>query len=198
MRTGLLLLFLAFQLTHSAFAQKVSKSERNLIKDGARDQAMYVTQNNVEDDLRILRSMSSPVKNPSNKIWKVLVKRMLSTVTDSTNKGVGIAAPQVGINRRLILVQRFDKTDKSFQAIFNPEILFKSDSVWSRTEGCLSIPDVRETVVRPWQITVKYQDINGIYITESVDGFTARIFQHEIDHLNGLLFTDYNPIYNKE
>ena len=194
----MLLLFLAFQLTHSAFAQKVSKSERNLIKDGARDQAMYVTQNNVEDDLRILRSMSSPVKNPSNKIWKVLVKRMLSTVTDSTNKGVGIAAPQVGINRRLILVQRFDKTDKPFQAIFNPEILFKSDSVWNRTEGCLSIPDVRETVGRPWQILVKYQDINGLFITESVDGFTARIFQHEIDHLNGVLFTDYNPIYIKE
>jgi len=198
MRTGLLLLFLTLQLTHSVFAQKVGKSERILIKDGTRNQAMYVTQTNVAEDLSILRNISSLVKNPSNKIWKVLVSRMLSTVTDSTHRGVGIAAPQVGINRRIILVQRFDKPAKPFQAIFNPEILFKSDSVWNRTEGCLSIPDVRETVGRPWQILVKYQDINGLFITESVDGFTARIFQHEIDHLNGVLFTDYNPIYIKE
>lgn len=177
----------------SVLSQPVTRHERRLIGDGKPDEKMRVTLTTHPDDLKILRSLSVRVEKPSHRIWQQLTDRMLATVQHPDHKGVGIAAPQVGINRQVILVQRFDKEGQPFEAYFNPEIIAYSDSLHLRAEGCLSIPATREVVQRPWAIHLKYQERSGLWREESIEGFTARIFQHEIDHLNGILFTDKLP-----
>lgn len=120
-----------------------------------------------------------------------LKKRMLETVQDTLNPGVGLAAPQIGILRNLIVVQRFDKLAEPFEFYVNPEIIAYSNEVQCGNEGCLSIPDVSDVVPRSAFITLRYRDEESFdYVTEVITGFTAVIFQHEIDHLNGILFTD--------
>lgn len=184
------ILFFIFILSLTIHAQRITKPERQLINAGKVDEKMHVTLTTDSADYKILRRQSIDIDKTNRNIWSKLSKRMLVTVQHPDHKGVGIAAPQVGINRRLILVQRFDKDGNPFESIFNPEIISLSDSLHARIEGCLSIPEIRDTVIRPWMIEIKYQDIHGEYIHEKVEGFTARIFQHEIDHLNGVLFTD--------
>lgn len=179
-----------FFLMAACSTSHLSSVERKLIKESDENMAMRVTLVSNSTDSLILRKQSHPVKKPADATIKLLAKRMYATVNHPDHKGVGIAAPQVGINRQLILVQRFDKAEKPFEVIINPEIIAQSDSLQRLVEGCLSIPVIREKVTRPWSVTVKYQDTTGKSITESVNGYTARIFQHEIDHLNGILFTD--------
>ncbi|MDO8896401.1 MAG: peptide deformylase [Bacteroidales bacterium] len=183
-------LFVVFCLSLPTNAQRITKYERQLIKSGKTTDKMHVTLTTNSDDYEILRRQSLEIPKTQKKIWTTLSKRMLVTVQHPDHKGVGIAAPQVGINCRLFLIQRFDKENNPFETIVNPEIIAFSDSLHARIEGCLSIPIIRDTVTRPWMIEVKYQDIKGKVIQEKLDGFTARIFQHEFDHLNGVLFTD--------
>lgn len=168
----------------------LTHSEKKIINTGPADSAMYVLSVfNVEDSV-VLRKISRPLNRPHNKHLVLLTQRMLNTVTHPDVGGVGIAAPQVGINRRLILVQRFDKEGEPFEAYFNPVIISSSTETITRDEGCLSIPGCRGPVERPDAIEVKYKHPEGKEVTEMVKGFTARIFQHEIDHLNGVLYTD--------
>jgi len=101
--------------------------------------------------------------------------------------GVGLAAPQVGLSIRLIVVDIGDGWD----AYINPEIIEKSDEIIVGEEGCLSIPEVFEEVPRPRWIKIKYQDFNGNYHEELKEDYAARVFAHEIDHLEGKLFIDY-------
>ncbi len=183
-------LFVLFCLSLPTHAQRITKDERQLINSGKAEDKMRVTLTTSSDDYDILRRQSLIIRKTQKKIWTTLSKRMLVTVQHPDHKGVGIAAPQVGINRRLFLIQRFDMEGKPFETIINPEIIAFSDSLHARIEGCLSIPIIRDTVTRPWMIEVKYQDLKGKVIQEKLDGFTARIFQHEFDHLNGVLFTD--------
>jgi peptide deformylase len=183
-------LFIFFCLSITTHAQRITKYERQLINSSKAEDKMRVTHTTNSDDYDILRRQSLAIRKTQKKIWTTLSKRMLVTVQHPDHKGVGIAAPQVGINRRLILVQRFDKEGNPFETLINPEIMAFSDSLHARIEGCLSIPILRDTVTRPWMIEIKYQDIQGTVIQEKLEGFTARIFQHEIDHLNGVLFTD--------
>ncbi|MCE1201358.1 MAG: peptide deformylase [Bacteroidia bacterium] len=171
-------------------AQPPARSERKLIAGGKPDEKMRVTLVTNPDDLLVLRAVSAKVDKPEHRMWELLSRRMIATVQHPDHKGVGIAAPQVGINRQLIVVQRFDKDEKPFEVYFNPQITAYSDSLHLRAEGCLSIPGMRDMVERPWGIQLKYQDQTGVWREEYVEGFTARIFQHEIDHLNGVLFTD--------
>ena len=181
-----------------SFSQRITKHEKELIKSSSPSTYLYVTQSTIPNDLKILRANSFQISNPKRNIWEKLSKRMIATLQHPDHEGVGIAAPQVGINRRIVIVQRFDKEEKPFETIINPEILNSSDSLWKRIEGCLSIPEIRDTVERSWEITVKYSTLDGKIKQEVVSGFTARIFQHEIDHLNGVLFTDYIKPTNKE
>ncbi len=192
MHFRILLIFAAFFLPFVILAQKPSKHEKALIRSGNSDEKLYVLQSTISNDLSILRKTAEPISKVRKGLWKKLANRMLATVNDPMHQGVGIAAPQVGISRRLIVVQRFDKPGQAFQVVLNPEIVSSSDSTWKMAEGCLSIPGLRDTISRPWQISLRYQDINGKQFTETVCGFTARIFQHETDHLNGILITDYN------
>ncbi len=146
----------------------------------------------VEDSL-ILRKKSSNVKIiPNDPVLKYFIKRLYVTVTDSSNMGVGIAAPQVGILKNIIWVQRFDKDDFPFEVYLNPKIITYSEQKQTFREGCLSIPDRSETLnTRAFSIDIEYNTIEGDHNTETVEGFTSVIFQHEIDHLNGILYVDH-------
>lgn len=117
--------------------------------------------------------------------------------------GVGLAAPQIGLPVRLFIVDaspfaedEFLETDeqetlKNFKRVFiNPVILEESGDEWAFNEGCLSIPDVREDVFRQPNIKIQYQDQDFNTHTEELSGLAARVFQHEYDHIEGVLFTD--------
>ncbi|MCF6212676.1 MAG: peptide deformylase [Flavobacteriaceae bacterium] len=117
--------------------------------------------------------------------------------------GVGLAAPQVGKAIRLFIVdtapfaedEKLDEATqdflKHFNKIFiNAQILNETGAEWTFNEGCLSIPDIREDVVRQDTITIKYQDENFKEHTETLTGLVARVVQHEYDHIEGILFTD--------
>jgi peptide deformylase len=117
--------------------------------------------------------------------------RMLKTVCDSLNPGVGIAAPQVGIGVQMIYLQRLDKAGEPFEVYFNPRIEMYGDSINSGLEGCLSVPGYLGKVDRSHNIRLSYIDSTGNKQIETINGFTAVIFQHEIDHLNGILYFDH-------
>jgi peptide deformylase len=108
--------------------------------------------------------------------------------------GVGLAALQVGIEKRLLIaVQMKDPDDSDAEAVVmvNPEILERSPETWVYEEGCLSIPGIRGDVTRPERVKVRYQDVDGKSHTIDIEGMFARVVQHEIDHLDGKLFIDY-------
>ena len=122
---------------------------------------------------------------------KTLMAKMLRTVTDPSQDGVGIAAPQVGINRRIIWVQRLDKEDEPFECYVNIRV----DSLYGETthgrEGCLSVPGYFGFVPRKTDVIISYADLeSGETKKEHVNGYTAIIFQHECDHLDGILYID--------
>ncbi len=148
----------------------------------------HLLQNNVEKDNEILRKVSIPAKLGAEG-YDVLENYMKEAI----GTGVGIAAPQVGINRRLIMVQRFDKEGKPFEFFYNIVIKEKRGKKVVGWEGCLSIPAGFGQVERWQDIDVEYDVMNGDKVerkVERIEGFTAVIFQHETDHLNGVLFID--------
>lgn len=144
-------------------------------------------------DSILLRTKSETIiANPNDSILKTFVKRLYSTVRDSISMGVGIAAPQVGILKNIIWVQRFDKEGFPFEVYLNPKITEYSKKKQQCREGCLSIPNRTDTLnSRAYSIKIEYDQMNASHKTEMVEGFTAVIFQHEIDHLNGILYLDY-------
>lgn len=155
------------------------------------DSVMYVTV--MPADSAILRMPSSDFAKSAigSPEMKRLVSFMLRTVTDPSQDGVGIAAPQVGINRRLICVQRFDKPGEPFECYANIRIDSLSGPVVRGPEGCLSLPGLRGIVPRRSTAAVSYIDpMSGKRSSEVINGFTAIIFQHECDHLDGVLYTD--------
>lgn len=190
-------------------------------EQGAEDAAGFpagtmrvLTINNPADNA-VLRAPSfdlSPEALLSDEYDK-LCSLMIATVTHPSQDGVGIAGPQVGLNRRIVAVQRFDKepvewgekTDHPFEIYPNVQIVWSSDSLSYGPEGCLSVPDRRGEVLRSQEIVIEYADMNelkksmnsdslknGLTPTrrDTVRGFTAVIFQHEIDHLDGVLYID--------
>ncbi|WP_302378996.1 peptide deformylase [uncultured Alistipes sp.] len=119
-----------------------------------------------------------------------LCEGLLTTVRNPQNEGVGIAAPQVGIGLRVIAVQRFDLPGEPFGVYVNPEIVRRTGPAVPGPEGCLSVPDRYGDVARPQQIEIRYRDSRFIRRREVIRGYTAVIFQHEVDHLDGILFID--------
>ena len=145
------------------------------------------------EDSLLLRRRALPLsqKAIASPEFVILKERMLATVNDPTNQGVGIAAPQVGISRRLIAVQRFDQAGSPFEFYVNPKIIYRSASLHPEREGCLSVPGRSGTVLRSDTIVVRYTDETSFEAqTDTVTGFTAVIFQHETDHLDGILYID--------
>ena len=163
-----------------------------LISCGQRG-VMRVLTTDSPEDMVILRTPCeefSP-KELGSRAFARLAKRMIATVTDSTQNGVGIAAPQVGVSKRLIVVCRLDQEGEPFVPYANPQIDSTFGDIVIGREGCLSIPMIRGNVPRAYGIVVSYASPDGIgRVSETVVDYTARIFQHEIDHLDGILYTD--------
>ncbi len=130
----------------------------------------------------VLRKIARPVKEVNDNIKK-LMDNMAETMYYS--KGVGLAAPQVGISKRVICVDVGDGLYK----LANPEII-KSGGLQDGPEGCLSVPGTIGDVKRSEHVTVKALNENNEEVLIEASGFKARAFQHEIDHLNGILFVD--------
>ena len=123
-----------------------------------------------------------------------LLENMWKTMYESS--GVGLAAPQINRSIRLFLIDTTPfmeegEEDKAIKKTFiNAIILEEEGDEWTFNEGCLSIPEIREDIQRKPIITIKYQDENFDWHTDTFDGVTARIIQHEYDHIEGILFTD--------
>lgn len=131
----------------------------------------------------ILRSPSSAVVDFDDRL-AALAADMRETMLAAP--GVGLAAPQVGVPRRLFTFE----TGEEGGAYVNPEIVWRSDETQEGEEGCLSVPGLYFPVVRAMRVRVRARELDGSPVERDAEGFLARIFQHEIDHLDGVLFVD--------
>lgn len=125
---------------------------------------------------------------------KKLAEDMFETMKHAS--GIGLAAPQIGKSIRMFVVDGSPLEDEEdmedFKKVFiNPEIIWEEGKEWAFTEGCLSIPGIREDVSRPERLRINYLDENFEEHEEEFDGMKARIIQHEYDHIEGILFTDH-------
>ena len=141
-----------------------------------------------------LRLVAEPVETVDDSI-RTLVADMIETMYDSN--GIGLAATQVGVQKRVLVIDLQDeqgedeKPIKNPKAYINAEILSVSDEVSTYNEGCLSIPDQYAEVARPARCRVKWLDETGAVQEEDLDGLLSTCMQHEIDHLDGVLFIDH-------
>lgn len=127
-----------------------------------------------------------------------LIANMFETMYNAS--GVGLAAPQVGLPIRLFIVEiKADEDEPAYKKVFiNAQILEETGELWAFNEGCLSIPDVREDVMRKPNVLIRYYDENWTLQEEKVSGFPARVIQHEYDHIEGKLFTDKLSLLRKQ
>ncbi len=144
----------------------------------------------------VLRKKAEPITKDFQDL-KVFIQNMFDTMYNSD--GVGLAAPQVGQAVRVFVIDSdIDDEDELpgiKKAFINPEIVEKSGDEWVMNEGCLSLPEIREDVLRPETVKIKYFDEDFNEYVETYSGFTSRVIQHEYDHLEGVMFVDYlNPL----
>ncbi|HYC99089.1 peptide deformylase [Brevundimonas sp.] len=161
-------------------------------------------------DLAVLKQVSRPVEGPVTDELRALMDDMLATMYAAP--GIGLAAVQVGDLRRVIVMDLGDREvagdgpdeDASDEAraadeqarrnpryFVNPEILWASDELFQYEEGCLSVPDIYDAVERPARVRIRYLNYAGETVEEEVDGLYAVCIQHEMDHLEGVLFIDH-------
>jgi peptide deformylase len=138
----------------------------------------------LEDGDPILRKESIPTL--INDDVRILVDNMKETMV--FENGIGLAAPQVGVNLRVIVIKLIGG---EIQELINPTIIWSSDRRVSMEEGCLSIKGHYVDIIRPYTIGVKFMNIHGKYRKWKLKGLESRVVQHEIDHLDGVLMTDY-------
>jgi len=146
----------------------------------------------------VLRKRAKEIEEGSVDV-KTLSENMFETMQNAS--GVGLAAPQIGRSIRMFIIDTTPMEDekyKDFKKVFiNPEIIDESGEDWDFEEGCLSIPGIREEVNRLSKVKVRYYDEDWEEHIEEFDGIAARIIQHEFDHLEGILFTDYLTSFKK-
>jgi peptide deformylase len=150
--------------------------------------------------LRPIRKIGDPVlRKKAAKVDKVTkeIQKLVDDMVETMRKasGQGLAAPQVGVSLRVAVVETVKsdaegKPIKELISLINPEIVKASADTWQHAEGCLSIPGWRGDVERPYQITVKALDRSGERVRFDADGMFARAIQHEVDHLDGVFYTD--------
>ena len=174
---------------NTSMAKSFNEKEKAIILSGNTSTKLHVYQTTNTKELAVLKAQSQDIKF-DDPLLDTLKKRMLLTVQDPEHAGVGIAGPQIGINKNLIWVQRFDKEGEPFEFFINPKIIWRSKLTRLGAEGCLSIPDRREDIERSYAIRLQHWDKKGNIIEENIEGFTAVIFQHEVDHLYGILYPD--------
>ena len=166
-----------------------SKEQRMIIRQS--DSVMYVTT--WPEDSTVLRTPCADLTKAElkSKDLKTLMAKMLATVRAPQHDGVGIAAPQVGISKRLVCLQRLDKDGGPFECYPNIRIDSLFGAVGKGPEGCLSVPPMRGLVPRYTNVIVSYIDPETLEPKrDTVSGYTAVIFQHECDHLDGVLYID--------
>jgi len=140
------------------------------------------------EDNKILRTVSEPITKFDKKLKK-FAKDMKETMFKAN--GIGIAAPQVGVNTRIFLaLLDYDTPSERVEAMVNPEITWVSDEKEVNEEGCLSLPGHFDKVSRHLKLTVRYQNLDGIWQELELENLNARIIQHETDHINAGLFID--------
>jgi peptide deformylase len=136
-----------------------------------------------------LRVVSEPVPAITDEIRR-LAEDMLETMYDAP--GVGLAAIQIGVPKRVITMDvSKSETERQPLVLINPEILWSSEEKRTYEEGCLSIPEYYEEVERPDRVRFRYTNLEGESIEQDADGLMATCIQHELDHLNGVLFIDH-------
>ena len=156
-------------------------------------------------DLAILKAVSPPVEGGVTDDLRALMDDMLETMYAAP--GIGLAAAQIGELKRVVVMDLGDKvvegqpdepeTEEDALArrnpryFVNPEVVWASDELFSYEEGCLSVPEYYDAVERPARVRVRYLDYAGKQIEEEIEGLYAVCFQHELDHLNGVLFIDH-------
>ncbi|HOW50940.1 MAG TPA: peptide deformylase [bacterium] len=161
--------------------------ERRLITGGAENEVMTLVTDDTPAGNAFLREKAFDI-DPNDPLLPLLRSRMLETVKKAP--GVGVAAPQVGISRRAAWIQRMDKPEKPFEFYVNPRIDEYAPEKATGWEGCLSVPAGFGSVERSTWVVVTHDIAGKGRISERIEGFTAVIFQHELDHLDGILFVD--------
>ncbi len=150
----------------------------------------------------VLRKVAEDIDFEAYPNLKELIDNMFETLRRS--EGVGLAAPQVGLPIRLFIIDldAISEDEPQYKGYFhtfiNPEILEESEETTSMSEGCLSIPGINESVKRPAKVLVNYLDEKGEEQERWLEGFEARVFQHEYDHLDGKLFVDRLSPFRKQ
>ena len=158
-------------------------------------------------DLAVLKQVSKPVAAVDDAV-RTLMDDMLETMYAAP--GIGLAAAQIGELKRVVVMDLGDKpvegasedpeaeesedlqlARRNPRFFVNPEVIWASDEMYAYEEGCLSVPDYYDAVERPARIRVRYLDYSGQQIEEEIEGLYAVCFQHELDHLNGVLFIDH-------
>ncbi len=145
----------------------------------------------VDNDLAVLKKVSAPVESVDDAL-RALMDDMLETMYDAP--GIGLAAIQIGVPKRVIVMDLVSRQpDQTPQPRFfvNPTILWASEETVTCEEGCLSVPDIYEEVERPVKVRLGYLDYDGRPVEEEAEDMFAICIQHEIDHLNGMLFIDH-------
>ncbi|ODT71954.1 MAG: peptide deformylase [Pelagibacterium sp. SCN 63-23] len=136
-----------------------------------------------------LRAVADPIIAVDDEI-QVLAKDMLDTMYDAP--GIGLAAPQIGVMKRIVVMDLAAEGEPAAPLVMiNPEITAFGDEIQVTEEGCLSIPELYYEVERPSTVTVKYTDLDGNEVVKDADGKLAVCIQHELDHLDGVLYIDY-------
>lgn len=136
-----------------------------------------------------LRRVSEPVTDITDEI-RTLAADMIETMYDAP--GVGLAAVQIGVLKRVVTIDASkDETARNPTVYLNPEIVWSSEERRVYDEGCLSIPEFYGEVERPDRVRVRYMNLDGQTVEQEADGLLATCLQHEIDHLNGVLFIDH-------
>jgi len=138
----------------------------------------------------VLREPAAPITEIDDEVRELAAAMVESMVLAD---GIGLAAPQVGVGRRLIVVSPTGEPEDATVHL-NPRVVETSKEEVEFEEGCLSFPEIRGNVIRPERVTVEFTDLEGKTFRGEADGLLARVLQHEIDHLDGILFvTKFGP-----
>ena len=144
----------------------------------------------VADHASTLKQKSKPVEGPVTDELRSLMDDMLETMYAAP--GIGLAAIQIGVPQRIIVMDLARGDDPPRPSFFvNPEIVWKSDEMAFAEEGCLSVPEIYDEVERPAKVGLRYLNYQGEQIEEEAEGLYAVCIQHEMDHLEGVLFIDH-------
>ncbi len=188
--TLLLLVFLLVAVNINLMGCSFMKKDDRITKLPDNKKAYFnhpeIVQNNTKEGNFILRNLNKDVVNAAEVME--IAEKMRRILIES--KGLGLAAPQLGVNKKVVVIMRVDKENKPIEVCINPEITWMSEEKEIDYEGCLSVREGIGKVARSIKIKVKYETIGDQVVEEEITGMAARIFQHEIDHLAGILFID--------